>query len=448
MIGNQQPNTTNTGAADTEHRRSRQPRTKNQEPRTRAKRAQRTLFINRSYYPDVEATGQLLTELCEDLSSDVDVTVICGRPVKVTDDTPAPTGVNIYNGVTIRRVWHTQFPKTSFVGRIINMLSFTVMATWSAFTAPRPDTVITETDPPFLCLLGFALKKIRRVRLVCYLQDIYPDIAVALGKLPEGWISGLLRRAFFGVYRRADQVVVLSRDMQDLMIERGVDPTKVAVIPNWVDTDLIYPVKENNAFRHRHDLEDKFVVMYSGNMGLSQNLMQILDVAELLQHRDDIVFAFVGDGADRANLERSATQRDLQNVRFFDYQPKSELAISLSAADLHLVVLRPEIQQLLMPSKIYGVLASGTPALVIGDSHSDLAEMVVGNKLGHAISGYDTSSVADYVATVSADTCRERIRNFASGNCDRETSHQLFLSVLGDFSEPAKSPQPCHTGAT
>ncbi len=410
------------------------------------RRRPRVLFINRSYWPDVEATGQLLTELCEDLADEFDVTVLCGQPRTVVEDVPAEAnGFVEWHGVRIRRVRHTQFDKASFWGRLANMLTFQFAAAWSAIMAPRAEVVVVETDPPLLCLLGRLLQFVWRTRLVCYLQDIYPDIAVALGKLRPGVLTSLLRRMFFRIYRCSDAVIVLSRDMRDLLTEFGVSAKQIAVIPNWIDTREIYPIKQNNRFRYEHGWDaaggdHKFVVMYSGNMGLSQRLDQVLDVAEQLKDCPEIVFALVGDGADRRQLERLAAEKRLTNVRFLDYQPRTRLAESLSAADLHLVILRPEITQLLMPSKLYGVLASGTPALVLADPTSELARIVSENNLGSVIdprgvtkevTAACAAAIGRYASarTTTADAGR-RGREYAVRHCDRTASVGAMRKTL------------------
>ncbi len=148
------------------------------------------LFINRSYWPDVEATGQLLTELAEGLAEHFSVTVMCGQPVQNPDHASFKvSGSEFRNGVRIVRVRHTTFNKANFFGRLANMVTFLLFASLRAMTLWRIDVVVVETDPPLLCLLGRALQLFRRSKLVCYLQDIYPDVAVALGKLSDGWLS-------------------------------------------------------------------------------------------------------------------------------------------------------------------------------------------------------------------------------------------------------------------
>jgi glycosyltransferase involved in cell wall biosynthesis len=408
-------------------------------------RRPRVLFVNRSYWPDVEATGQLLTELCEDLAEDFDVHVLCGQPRHIADGSKVATAhEQMRNGVTIHRVRHSQFDKASFFGRLANMLTFQAACCWRALRVPRADVIVTETDPPFLCLLGWAVKRCRGARLVCYLQDIYPDVAIALGKLRPGFLTRKLRQLFFAAYRRADAVVVLSRDMQELMLTGGLPASGVQIIPNWVDLDEVHPVKSANAFRREHGLDDKFVVMYSGNMGLSQRLEQAIDAAELLQQHAGILIAMVGDGADRKNLERRAAEKNLHNVRFFDYQPKSRLAESLSAADVHLVILRPEIRQLLMPSKIYGVLASGTASIVVSE-RSELTKMVQQNGLGTIVQSETPAALADAIleAYRSPAEVREqgqRARRYAEAHGGRARSVEAFRALLNRLLSPETHP--------
>lgn len=415
-------------------------------------RRPRLLFINRSYWPEVEATGQLLTELCEDLAAEFAITVICGPARKVSGDVPADADkLTEHRGVRIRRIRHTQFDKASFAGRLINILTFQAAATWSALTSPRSDVVIVETDPPLLCLLGRALQLVRRTRLVCYLQDIYPDVAVALGKLRTGMLSKALRNVFFRIYRQSDAVVVLSRDMRNLLAEGGVPAERIHVVPNWVDTQAVRPMKAGNRFRAAHGLADKFVVMYSGNLGMSQDLPRVLKAAELLRGNGQIVFVFVGDGAERKNLERIAQERRLGNVRFFDYQPKAELATSLSAADLHLVVLRPEIRQLLMPSKVYGALASGTPILLLAAPDCELAQMVRDHDLGAVVSGSTPRELAMAIELMASrpDALRRQAasaRAFSEAHCSRAGSvdalRDLFRTLAGRTDERVPGPAP------
>ena len=209
------------------------------------------------------------------------------------------------------------------------MLTYFVGAALVALFAPRPQVVVVETDPFLLPLLGRCLQRWHGCRLVVYLQDIYPDVAIAVGKVRDGWFTRLLRRSLFAVYRRADRVIVLGEDMRALLTDSGIPDERITSLPNWVDTTRIAPVPVRNRFREREQLDGKFVVMYSGNMGLCQNLDEILETAQLLRDRPQIELVLIGGGASRARLEETARAKQLPNVRFRDYQPLAELAHSL-----------------------------------------------------------------------------------------------------------------------
>jgi glycosyltransferase involved in cell wall biosynthesis len=190
--------------------------------------------------------------------------------------------------------------------------------------------------------------------------------------------------------------------------------------------------------------------MYSGNMGMSQTLSQVLEAAELLQDRKDIVFAMVGDGADRRNLEQMAADKKLTNVRFFGYQPKAELATSLSAADAHVVILQPHIRQLLMPSKIYGVLASGTPVIALTADECELANIVREHDLGRVVSNVTSDAIANTVLNMADDRRQlaaqgARAREYAVQNCTRTASvsrmRELLNGLLGRANQQVAAPQ-------
>lgn len=361
-------------------------------------RRPRILFLNRSYWPEIEATGQLLTELLEDLGKQFEVAVIPGQPNQNPEHAAySAVGFQRRNGVAIHRVFNTRFPKRRLLGRAINLASYCLWAFGTALFLERPEIIVVETDPPVLSLLGDFLRHWHGCKLVVYLQDIYPDLAVVLGKFPDSWWVRRLRALLFRVYRDADRVVVLSRDMQTLLVESGVPARKVACIPNWVDAQTVYPVKADNPFRLRHNINGEFVVMYSGNLGLTQRLEHVLHAAQRLRDRPDVMLFFVGDGALKRSLEQQAHELQLENVRFVDYQSRGDLAQSLSAADVHLVPLHPQLARCLMPSKLYGILASGTAVLAPAPAQSELGQTVREQGVGLVVSPEDPHALADAI---------------------------------------------------
>jgi glycosyltransferase involved in cell wall biosynthesis len=394
------------------------------------------LILNRSYWPDAEATGQLLTELCEDMADEFDITVIAGQP----NQNPAEirfkaNGIERHHGVTIHRVPHVRVGKRSLLGRGVNMLTYIAAAAAISLFAVRPDLVIVETDPFLLPLLGRCLQWRHKCRLVVYLQDIYPDVAIAVGKARDGWFTRFLRRRLFAVYRKADQVIVLGSDMRSLLSGAGIPDERIIVLPNWADTTRIYPIRSSNAFRRREQLDGRFVVMYSGNMGLCQNLEEILDAAHRLRERREIEFVMIGDGALRAGLEKLALQRQLSNVRFLSYQPSAELAHSLSAADVHLVPLDPRVTGCLVPSKLYGILAAGVAPLVVADERSEASRVVRESGVGRVVAPGNPAQLAETIGWCADHRCElekmgRRARRLAEQEYDRKKATHRFAQLL------------------
>lgn len=394
------------------------------------------LILNRSYWPDAEATGQLLTELCEDLSTEFDLTVIAGQP----NQNPAGAlckswGFDRHNGVAIRRVPHIKLGKKSLRGRAVNMLTYLAGAAATAMCVSRPAAVVVETDPFLLPIVGRWLQWRHRCRLIVYLQDIYPDVAIALGKVRESWFTRYLRRWLFSIYRRADRVIVLGDEMRSVLTEAGISPERITVLPNWADTARIYPIREANAFRRREQLDDYFVVMYSGNMGLCQSLDDVLAAAERLRDRRDILFLLIGEGASRLRLEQLARERRLENVRFLPCQPHSDLAHSLSAADLHLIPLDARVTGCLVPSKLYGILAAGVPSLVVADARCEASRVVEQSGAGKVVSPGDPEQMAATIAwcTDHRQELREmgsRARLLAEREYDRKLATGRFARLL------------------
>lgn len=396
----------------------------------------RVLFLNRSYWPDVEATGQLLTELCEDLARSFDVMVLAGQPNQNPENVKfRKYGHQVQHGVHVRRVWNTRLSKSFLPGRAMNLMTYLAAASLASLGGARPDVVVAETDPPLLCLLGAVLQQWHGAKLVVYLQDIYPDVAVALGKLPDGPLTRQLRRTMFGVYRRADRVVVLSRDMRKLLIDSGVPARRITCIPNWIDTRLVAPRAKKNNFREEHGLNGQFVVMYSGNMGLTQRLDEVIEAARRLRDCRDVVFLLIGDGASRRRLEETVRKQALGNVRFLPYQPKQRLAESLGAADLHLVPLDPRVASCLMPSKLYGILASGRPLVAIAPGDCELAQITRREAVGLVVPPGDPGALSDAIRQSAGQ--RDRLgrmgttaRQLAETHYDRHIATGRFGRML------------------
>jgi colanic acid biosynthesis glycosyl transferase WcaI len=345
----------------------------------------RVLFLNRSFWPDREATGQFLTELCDDLSTDHEVTIVAGPSYHTNDR--SSRGVRLWSRerrgkVTIIRTWGTRFSKSNLAGRLVNLGTYYLLAAIVAYRLPRPDVIVAETDPPLLGALAAMLKRRWECRLVYNVRDLYPDIAEVTGGVRSPFLLDLLRRGNDYAYERADLIVTLGHDMARRIVDKGVPPDKVVVVPDWVDCGRIRPL-DGNPFRR--SFGDKFVVMYSGNVGLSQQLEAVLEAADRLRDDERILFAMIGEGARKNWLQEQAGAMGLTNVIFLPFQPLEKLGESLSAADLHLIPLAPGAAGCLVPSKIYGILAAGRPFIAMMEDDAEVAHIARDDKVGFVV---------------------------------------------------------------
>ena len=396
----------------------------------------RIVFVNRSYWPDVEATGQLLTQLCEGLADEFQVEVVAGLPNSLSADAPADwKSQTVHNGVRIHRLRHLQLPKRRMILRIANYLSFQWSVRRMLKRLGRPDVLVFETDPFTLATEAGRLMDRGPVRVVGYLQDIHPDVGVAMGKVPSNRYVRSIRRELFDVYHRCDQMVVLSSDMRQLLLEDGIAPDRVQVIPNWADVQRISPLEGHNAFRQKHGLVDKFVVMYSGNFGLTQRLDHFVQAAAQLTDDRRIHFVFVGRGSLEQALRRQVQQLGLTNVTITGYQALSGLNVSLNAADLHLVPLTAQLTRCLMPSKLYGILAAGRPLLTNAPAESELHRLTVQHKVGLVVQPQRIDQIVQQIRWASAhpqemQQLGHNARNLALQQFTFEHSLQKFRKLL------------------
>lgn len=399
----------------------------------------RLLFLNRSFWPDLEATGQLLTELCTDLSREHDVSVVAGPSYHVRTAHRGLWQRDALGTVQIVRTWGTRLSKARLSGRLLNLGSYYVLGAAAALRLPAPDVVVAETDPPLLGVLGALLKASRRCRFIYYCQDIYPDVAQVTGGVRSRPLLAVLAWANRIAYRHADRIIVLGEDMRGRLIGKGVAADKIAVLPNWVDCDVIRPVAFSD---FRAQFGDHFVVMYSGNLGLSQPLETVLDAAEQLRNDPRVLFVFIGEGAQKPALEARVARIGLAQVRFFPYQPTARLAESLSAADLHLIPLRAGLSGCLVPSKVYGILAAGRPFVAMMEASAEVATLVREHRLGFVSPPNDSRGLVEVIRTAVATPAEllamgARGRRLAQARFHRALVTRRFAELVDGVQPPA-----------
>lgn len=337
------------------------------------------LFINQHYYPDFAATGQLLAELCEDLVRfGFKITVITGMPEKGTFPSEAEIAkIEQHKNLTIYRIDNHPAGNKTIINRLIHFVSFWLGSIIKAlFLSEKYDYVFVMSTPPLLNGLTANLLRIFRSTPYVYnVQDLYPGIAVEMGTIKNKWLIRLSESIETYINRHALVVTTLSSQMK-YNIQLRTFGKDIRVIPNWSDSRFIFPL-EKSELRDKLNLNEKFLVTYSGNMGLSQGLDQLLDVAGQLQNQMPVIhFLFIGNGAHLPQLKSKVEQLQLSNVTFLPFQPKEKLNDGLNAADLHIVSTQPNMAKYLMPSKIYGIMAAGKAVLAIAEKETEMIQMI------------------------------------------------------------------------
>ena len=403
-------------------------------------------FFNRSYWPDQAATGQLLTELAEDLAGHYgsEVTVVAGRALHGAGTAGAePVGIGPvtreeHRGVAIRRANGTRLRPHRFAARAANYVSYAAAATVASFDIGRPDVVVSLTDPPIVGLTALWAARRAGARFVFLCEDVFPEGASLIEDFQSRTVNASLDRVNRYLLRHADAVVALGDRMRRRLVEeKGADPRRVHVIHNWADCEAITPGAKDNPFSRAHGLADRFVVMHSGNVGLSQNLDVLVAAADRLRGKDRLTIAIVGDGAKREALARACAERRLDNVRFFPYQPKALLHDSFAAADAFLVSLKAGLEGFIVPSKLYGILAAGRAYVAATDPSCEPAAIAVKERCGVVAAPGDPDALARAIAALYDDpqatrAMGERARG-AAFQFDRRAAvrayHGLFSRV-------------------
>jgi glycosyltransferase involved in cell wall biosynthesis len=406
-------------------------------------------FFNRSYWPDQAATGQLLTELAEDLVArhGCAVTVVAGRALNAAsagERVWRPIGREARHGVTIVRANGTLFSPRRFAGRASNYLTYFASASAAAFRVGRPDVVVSLTDPPIVGLAARWAARRAGARFVFLCEDIFPEVASLLEDFHNPAVNRTLDRINRYLLREADAVVALGDRMRSRLVdEKGADPSRVHVIHNWADCEAIVPGPKDNTFSREMGLADRFVLMHSGNVGLSQNLDVLIEAADRLRSRERLAIVIVGEGARRPHLEREAQRRGLSNVRFLPYQPKARLHESFAAADAFLVSLKRGIEGYIVPSKLYGILAAGRPFIAAVDPSCEAAEIARAGHCGLTARPGDPADLADRIAQLYDDPASTRQMGVnaraAALRFDRRTAVQAYYDLFARVTRIARA---------
>jgi colanic acid biosynthesis glycosyl transferase WcaI len=325
------------------------------------------------------------------------LTVFSGFPALISMGSERVKSMQIWEGIRIRRLGTRKSLKGGMMARFWSYASYSLGVTWFLLGARRGSQVLLVTNPPFLPLIGVAIGLLRGHRVKVMLQDIYPDGLVAVGAIKAGgWVDRLWRMANRWAFQGSQEVWVLGRDMAELVQARyGVAATRVRVVPHWSPIEFLRRSSpQNSRLWEAQALGGKFVVQYSGNMGLWHDLVSIVRAAALLRDDPRIVFLLIGAGRARASAEAEAERLGLQNVRWLPYQPHEALADSLACCNLALISQRAGLEGVAVPCKLYGILASGRAVVAQVPALSEVARVVEEERCGVVVPPADVDALA------------------------------------------------------
>jgi putative colanic acid biosynthesis glycosyltransferase WcaI len=389
------------------------------------------LLLNEYYPPDTSATAKMAAQVAETLAKSHKVTVVAGRPSYDPDELYPYKLLrrDTRNGVVVERVGSTAYPRHQMKRRVSNYLSYLALAIPRAL-AIRPDVVLAMTDPPVAGIAGAFIARLAGRPFVYNIRDLYPDMAIG-GDIvrPNGW-AGRWEKMHRNALKRAACVIVLGDDMRERILAKGVAPERVVVVRDGTTFPASMPAKSDPVVQEIRS-GFPFVALHAGNLGFYGAWGTLLKAAEMLRN-ENAALVFVGDGANRASLEASAAGSP--NVRFLPFRPFEQVPHVMMAGDVHIVTIKRGLEGVVVPSKLYSILAAGRPVLAVAPDSSDAARIVMESGCGLAADPDDPAAVAAAIRTLRSDPARlcemgRRARETAEKYA-RVNELQLFAGII------------------
>ncbi|MGB7174692.1 MAG: glycosyltransferase family 4 protein [Candidatus Acidiferrales bacterium] len=371
------------------------------------------------------------------LSREHKVTVLAGRPsYDPTEYYPySLLRRDFVSNLVVERVGSTSFSRQRMQRRVANYLSYVSLALPRAL-AIKADLILAMTDPPFAGIVGAAIARMKDIPFVYNIRDLYPEMALG-GEIvrPRTWV-GMWERMHRSALRRAARVIVLGDDMRDRIVAKGVDPQRVVVVRDGASASVIPAQPDDPAIREIRGSAE-FVVLHAGNLGFYGAWNTLLEAARMLP-QNGIRLIFVGDGANRARLEESS--RSCGNIRFVPFRPANEIPCVMAAGDVHVVTIRRGLDGVVVPSKLYSILAAGRPVLVVAPEETDAARIVRASGCGAVADPDDPAQVVAAIQALKSDPARlaamgRRARE-AAEKYARVNEMEKFIGVVEEAAHP------------
>lgn len=372
------------------------------------------IFIITEIFPPLTgATGKLLEELASFLTKYYEIEVVTSIKDIDNSDNNRHYKIKRFN-IKIR-------DKNKKLNRVINGLKFLFLSFFYLLFKSKKDILFFVSNPPYIAVIGLFLKIFKKDKIIYLIHDIYPEIAINLGYLKwNSFISKIWRNINYSIFNNSYFVITLGNFMKDKLnsLYPKIKNNNFIVIHNWCDKEKNYPIKDKEELKKRNGYENKFIVQYSGNIGLFHNTEILIEVARLLV-LDDILFLIIGNGARKKNLEEKVKEYNLKNVILKDLVPETQLNISLNFCDISCITLDKRVANLCVPSKFYSIIATGGVVLGIMEEDTDIGKEIIDNKIGFVVSSYNINEIAKKILILYNN--RDILKEFS------KNSYNLFL---------------------
>jgi glycosyltransferase involved in cell wall biosynthesis len=393
----------------------------------------RILLLNLYYPPDTSATAKMAKTVVDALAAKHEVTILSGRPsYDPTERRPWHLYQSEKSGnIRVIRVGSTDYPRLQMKKRVFNYLSYVFLAVPRALLLPC-DVILAMTDPPFGGIVGAFVAVLKNKPHVYNIRDLYPDMAVAGSILERGLLARIWEKLHRWALKRATKVVVLGDDMRNRILAKGVDPIRVVVVRDGAEipptgSQVDSDASVINAIRQQF----KFVLLHAGNLGFYGAWDTLLAGARSLA-ADGVGLVFVGDGAQKEKLKNASA--GIPNVRFLPFFPAGKISSVLAAADAHVITIKRGLEGVVVPSKMFGILAAGKPIVAVAPEECDVVS--IGRQKGFSISSDpdDPVQFAERVRQILSDPALlRRMRTAAAAAApeyDRTRELQKLLAVI------------------
>ena len=398
----------------------------------------RLKMISEFFYPYQTSTQKILTELAEDLvENGLEVSVLTTKNA-YREKKQNLKKHEVYKGIKIKRVAASSLNRDSFIGRIVNYWTFTVGVLFNLLFNNDYDKLLFVSNPPLVPFIGYLVKKIKGKSYIYLVHDVYPDVAIKLGVIkPTSIIAKMMNFMNLKIYQNAEKIVVLGLDMQRVIEKKGISSEKIVIITNWADSTKNHPKEVSQEFYEKHNLKNKFNVMYTGNISKVHAIDSVLEIARELKEHTDIQFMIIGDGNRKTYIEDVKKREQLHNIQLGNYMYGDEYNNLLNCSNLFITTLQDGLEGLGVPSKTYTYMSVYKPLLGIMSETSEIGTMINKYNLGAQYASGLEKNMAEFILNIKNEPqnyqeyCNNVAKTFNTYYERKKVTKKFYEEIVG-----------------